>query len=32
MNDLLVGFQNWLLEDGKSPRTVESYCHDVKQF
>ncbi len=32
MEELLVDFQNWLLEDGKSLRTVDSYCYDVKQF
>jgi len=29
---LLEGFQQWLIEDGKSPKTIESYCGDVKQF
>lgn len=32
MHELVEGFRTWLLEDGKSPRTVNSYCHDVKQF
>lgn len=30
--DTLKDFEQWLLEDGKSPKTVESYCNDVKQF
>lgn len=30
--DILKDFGQWLLEDGKSPKTVESYCNDVKQF
>lgn len=25
-------FRQWLIEEGKSPKTVESYCNDVKQF
>lgn len=29
---LIRDFQQWLIEDGKSPRTVDSYCNDVKQF
>ncbi|WP_233192587.1 tyrosine-type recombinase/integrase [Sporosarcina sp. P2] len=29
---MLERFQQWLIEDGKSPKTVESYCNDVKQF
>lgn len=32
MDDLVKGFNTWLLEDGKSSRTVDSYCHDVKQY
>ncbi|ARK22270.1 tyrosine-type recombinase/integrase [Sporosarcina ureae] len=32
MDDLLTEFRTWLLEDGKSPRTVDSYCHDVQQY
>lgn len=30
--NILKDFEQWLLEDGKSPKTVESYCNDVKQF
>ncbi len=30
--DLLKEFKQWLIEDGKSPKTIESYCNDVKQF
>jgi len=30
--NLIEGFRQWLIEDGKSPRTIESYCSDVKQF
>ncbi|MGE7660263.1 tyrosine-type recombinase/integrase [Peribacillus sp. NPDC097197] len=29
---LLDAFRQWLIEDGKSPKTIESYCNDVKQF
>jgi len=29
---VLKDFQQWLIEDGKSPKTIESYCNDVKQF
>lgn len=32
MQGSIEEFRKWLLEDGKSPRTVDSYCHDVKQF
>ena len=28
----LAGFTQWLLEDGKSPKTIESYINDVKLF
>lgn len=28
----LDAFRQWLMEDGKSPKTIESYCNDVKQF
>ena len=28
----LDAFRQWLIEEGKSPKTVESYCNDVKQF
>lgn len=28
----LDAFRQWLIEDGKSPKTIESYCNDVKQF
>ncbi|NYF23562.1 tyrosine-type recombinase/integrase [Sporosarcina sp. JAI121] len=28
----LETFGQWLIEDGKSPKTIESYCNDVKQF
>lgn len=28
----LVLFEQWLIEDGKSSKTIESYCNDVKQF
>lgn len=30
--NLIEGFRQWIIEDGKSPRTIESYCSDVKQF
>lgn len=30
--NLLKEFQQWLVEDGKSLKTVESYANDVKQF
>lgn len=30
--DCLESFSQWLLEDGKSPKTIESYQNDVKQF
>ena len=30
--DFLKEFNQWLIEDGKSPKTIESYCNDVKQF
>jgi len=30
--NLIEGFRQWLIEDGKSPRTCESYCSDVKLF
>jgi hypothetical protein len=30
--NLIEGFRQWLIEDGKSPRTIDSYCSDVKQF
>lgn len=32
MDDLLLEFRIWLVEDGKSPRTVDSYSNDVKQY
>lgn len=28
----LDAFKQWLIEDGKSTKTIESYCNDVKQF
>lgn len=28
----LESFSQWLFEDGKSPKTIESYHNDVKQF
>lgn len=28
----LESFSQWLIEDGKSPKTIESYRNDVKQF
>jgi len=28
----LAAFGQWLIEDGKSPKTIESYSNDVKQF
>ncbi|MED0665951.1 tyrosine-type recombinase/integrase [Bacillus badius] len=30
--NILEDFRQWLVEDGKSPKTIESYCNDVKQF
>lgn len=30
--DHITGFEQWLMEDGKSPKTIESYYNDVKQF
>jgi integrase/recombinase XerD len=30
--NVLNDFQQWLIEDGKSPKTIESYCNDVKLF
>lgn len=30
--DYLEAFAQWLLEDGKRPKTIESYRNDVKQF
>lgn len=30
--DYLESFSQWLMEDGKSPKTIESYCNDVKKF
>lgn len=30
--NLIEDFRQWLIEDGKSPRTIESYCNDAKQF
>lgn len=30
--NLIEGFRQWLIEDGKSPRTIESYCSDIKFF
>lgn len=30
--ELIEDFQRWLFEDGKSPKTIESYCGDVKLF
>jgi len=29
---VLKDFQQWLTEDGKSPKTIESYGNDVKQY
>ena len=30
--DYIQAFQQWLIEDGKSPKTIESYCNDVHKF
>lgn len=30
--DLLKGFQQWLFEEGRATKTIESYVNDVKQF
>jgi len=30
--DYILEFQQWLIEDGKSPKTIESYCNDVQKF
>lgn len=30
--EVLKAFGQWLLEDGKSQKTIESYANDVKQF
>lgn len=32
MNDLTQMFQKWLFEEGRSPKTIESYVGDVKSF
>ncbi|KIL45560.1 integrase [Jeotgalibacillus alimentarius] len=32
MNQLRKEFEQWLIEDGKSPKTIESYSGDLKSF
>lgn len=32
MNELAKAFEQWLLEEGRSPKTIESYVGDVKSF
>lgn len=32
MMNHISAFKQWLMEDGKRPKTIESYCNDVKQF
>ena len=32
MNELAKAFEQWLLEEGRSPKTIESYVGDVKGF
>jgi integrase/recombinase XerD len=29
---LLKDFERWLTEEGRAPKTIESYCNDVKQY
>ncbi|WP_163151618.1 site-specific integrase [Anoxybacillus sp. MB8] len=32
MQELLTSFKQWLMEEGKSPKTMESYVGDVAKF
>ena len=32
MNELIQGFEQWLFEEGRSEKTIESYVGDVKRF
>ncbi|MED0686103.1 tyrosine-type recombinase/integrase [Anoxybacillus ayderensis] len=32
MDELLTSFKQWLIEEGKSPKTMESYVGDVAKF
>jgi integrase/recombinase XerD len=32
MNELAKAFQQWLMEEGRSPKTIESYVSDIKGF
>ncbi|MED0665575.1 phage integrase N-terminal SAM-like domain-containing protein [Bacillus badius] len=32
MNELLQSFEQWLMEEGKASKTIESYVNDVKGF
>ncbi|MFD2679254.1 tyrosine-type recombinase/integrase [Bacillus seohaeanensis] len=32
MNELAKAFQQWLTEEGRSPKTIESYVGDIKGF
>jgi integrase/recombinase XerD len=32
MNELAKSFQQWLMEEGRSPKTIESYVVDIKGF
>ncbi|URM33402.1 tyrosine-type recombinase/integrase [Cytobacillus firmus] len=32
MNDLVQAFQQWLNEEGRAPKTIESYIGDVKSY
>lgn len=32
MNDLVQAFEQWLFEEGRAEKTIESYVGDVKGF
>lgn len=32
MNELIQSFQQWLTEEGRAPKTIESYIGDIKGF
>ncbi|UGB30588.1 tyrosine-type recombinase/integrase [Metabacillus sp. B2-18] len=32
MNELVKGFELWLFEEGRSPKTIESYVGDIKSY
>lgn len=32
MNELIKSFEQWLFEEGRSPKTIESYVGDIKLF